>query len=141
MKQLLGMNWLREFNWANENFVHATNEAEQSETSKIRAIFENQFRTKQKLKDTELKLLMKPNSSPIKRKPTPILFCLQNYTGNELNKLVICRFLEKFGEVSFCIPGSYNRKNDKQAKLAPGSGNSNDRCIKLKLHMPNMENY
>ena len=62
--------------------------------------------------------------------------------GRELEKLIKSRDSEKVNHVDedcFVAPVTVKVKSDKSVKIALDSQKLNDRCIKLRPHMPHME--
>ena len=84
---------------------------------------------------------MKPGHYPVKQKARPIALHLQE-VGKELKKLIKTGHLEKVKHVDekcFLSPVVITMKNDKSVKIASDSRKLNDSCIKIRPHMPNME--
>ena len=67
---------------------------------------------------------------------------LQEDVGRELEKLIKSGHLEKVKDVNedcFVSPVVRTVKNDESVKIALDSRKLNDSCIKMRPHMPNME--
>ena len=78
----------------------------------------------------------------MKQKARPIPLHLQEDVGRELEKLIKTGLLEKVKHVDEdCLvsPVVITVKNDKSVKIALDSRKLNDSCIKIRPHMPNME--
>ena len=89
--------------------------------------------------DTEINIQLLPGHIRYKQKARPIPLHLQEEVGEELEKLKITGHLEKVKHVDedcFVFP---RVKNDKSKKIALDSRKSNDSSIKIRPHMPNME--
>ena len=85
---------------------------------------------------------MKPEHYPVKQKARPIPLHLQEAVGNEIEKLTKSGHLERVKQVDedcFVSPVVITVKNDKSVKIALDSRKLNDSCIKVRPHMPNME--
>ena len=78
----------------------------------------------------------------MKQKARPIPLHLQEEVGKELEKLRKTGHLEKVKHVDedcFLSPVVFTVKNDKSVKIAIDSRKLNDSCIKIRPHMPKME--
>ena len=78
----------------------------------------------------------------MKQKARPIPLRLQEDVGRELEKLMKTGHVEKVKHVDedcFVSPEVNTVKNDKSVKIALDSRKLNDSCIKIRPHMPNME--
>ena len=85
---------------------------------------------------------MKPGHYPVKQKARPIPLRLQEEVDKELEKLIKTGHLEKVKHVNedcFVSQVVFTVKNDKSVKYALDSRKLNNSCIKIRLHMPNME--
>ena len=88
IKPLLGMDWLREFNWTIRHIEKTTRITDQSEKDKIITHFEMLFKTNRTIKDTDFKIQLKPGHAPIKQKARPIPYHSQSYIEKEINNLI-----------------------------------------------------
>ena len=78
----------------------------------------------------------------MKQKARPIPLHLQEDVGKELERLIKTGHLEKVKHVDedcFLSPVVITVKNDKSVKIALDSRKLNDSCVKIRPHMPNME--
>ena len=85
---------------------------------------------------------MKPGHYPVKQKARPIPLHLQDTVGKATEKLTKSGHLERVKQVDddcFVSPVVITVKNDKSVKIALDSRKLNDSCIKVRTHMPNME--
>ena len=79
---------------------------------------------------------------PVKQKARPAPLHLQEDVGQELEKLMKTGHLEKINDVDedcFVSPVVITMKSDKSVKIALDSRKLNDSCIKIRPHVPNME--
>ena len=137
---LLGMDWMKKFNLTIRNI--RTDENSQSEKKRVIEKFPDLFKNNTTIKDTEINLQLKPGHYPVKQKARPIPLHLQKEVGKELEKLIKTGHLEKVKHVDedcFVSPVVITIKNDKSVKIALDSRKLNDSCIKIRPHMPNME--
>ena len=137
---LLGMDWLKKFKLTIGNIQ--LDENDQSEKRKIIEKFPDLFRKNTTIKDTEINIQLKPGHYPVKQKARPIPLHLQEAVGKEIEKLTKSGHLEKVKHVDedcFISPVVITVKNDKSVKIALDSRKLNDSCIKVRPHMPNME--
>ena len=67
IKPLLGMDWLREFNWTKRHIEKTKMTTEQWEKDQIITHFEKPFKTNRMIEDTEIKIQLKPEHRPIKQ--------------------------------------------------------------------------
>ena len=117
-------------------------ESNQSEREKIFGKFQGLFENNETIKDTEINIQLKPGHYPIKQKARPVPLHLQEDVERELKKLIRTGHLEKINdvdEVCFVSPVVITVKSDKSVKIALDSRKLNDSCIKMRPHMPNME--
>ena len=85
---------------------------------------------------------LKPGHYPVKQKARPIPLHLQEAVGEEIEKVMKSGHLEKMKHVDedcFVSPVVITVKSDKSVKKALDSRKLNDSCIKVRPHMPNME--
>ena len=137
---LLGMDWMRKFKLTIGKIQLAENN--QSEKERIFGTFRDLFENNETIKDTEIKIQLKPGHHPIKQKARPVPLHLQEDVGKELTKLIRTGHLEKINDVDedcFVSPVVITIKSDKSVKIALDSRKLNDSCIKMRPHMPNME--
>ena len=137
---LLGMDWMRTFKLTIGKIQLAENS--QSEKERIFGTFRDLFENNETIKDTEIKIQLKPGHHPVKQKARPVPLHLQEDVGKELEKLIRTGHLEKINDVDedcFVSPVVNTIKSDKSVKIALDSRKLNDSCIKMRLHMPNME--
>ena len=138
IKPLLGMDWMREFNWTIRN-IQNTTLTDQSEKEKTH--FEKPFETNRTCKDTKIKIELKPRHPPIKQKARPIPYHLRSYV-EEINKLIQSGYLEKILKIEedcFVSPVLITVKKDKSVRIALDRRKLNDSIIKMTPHMPNMK--
>ena len=137
---LLGMDWMKKFEVTIGNI--RTEESNQSEKKRKIEKFSDLFKNNTTIKDTEINIQLKPGHYPVKQKARPILLHLQQDVGKEVERLIKTGHLEKVKHVDedcFVSPVVITVKNDKSVKIAPDSRKLNDSCIKIRPHMPNME--
>ena len=137
---LLGMDWMKKFKLTIRGIQLAENN--QSEREKIFNKFPDLFENNDTIKDTERNIQLKPGHYPVKQKARPIPLHLQEDIGRELEKLIKSGHLEKVEDVDedcFVSPVVITVKNDKSVKIALDSRKLNDSCIKMRPHMPNVE--
>ena len=137
---LLGMDWMKKFNLTLGNIRPADNE--QSEKRRVIEKFPDLFKNNTTIKDTEINIQLKPGHYPVNQKARPIPLHLQEEVGRELEKLKQTGHLEKVKHVDedcFVSPVVITVKSDKSVKIALDSRKLNDSCIKIRPHMPNME--
>ena len=87
-------------------------ENNQSEKERIFGNFRDLFENNETIKDTEIKIQLKPGHYPIK-KTGPVPLHLQENVGKELKILIRTRHLEKINDVDedcFGIAGSIHNK-------------------------------
>ena len=117
-------------------------DSNQSEKRQIIEKLPDLFKSNTTIKDTEINIQLKPEPCPVKQKARPIPFHLQKDVGRELEKLIKTGHMEKVklvDEYCFVSPVVITVKNDKSVKIALDSRKLNNSCIKLRPHMPNME--
>ena len=137
---LLGMDWMRTFKLTIGKIQMTENN--QSEKERIFRKFPDFFENNETIKDTEIKIQLKPGHYPVKQKARPVPLHLQEDVGKELEKLIRTGHLEKINDVDedcFVSPVVITIKSDKSVKIALDSRKLNDSCIKMRPHMPNME--
>ena len=140
MTPLLGMYWMKKFKLTISKIQLADNN--QSEREKIFNKFPDIFENNETIKDTEINIQLKPGHYPVKQKTRPIPLHLREDVGRELEKLIKSGHLEKIKDVDddcFVSPVVITVKSDKPVKIALDSRKLNDSCIKMRPHMPNME--
>ena len=100
------------------------------------------FENNETMKDTEIKIQLKPGNFPVKQKARPVALHLQEDVGRELKKLIKSGHLEKIKDIDqncLVLPVGITVKSDKSVQIALDSRKSIDSCIKMRPHMPNME--
>ena len=116
-------------------------ETNQSEAA-IHTKFKKLFETNHTIKNTEVKIQIKPGCYPIQQKARPIPYHLQDDVKNELDRLIKSGHLERLETNRrrlFRIPRSNYVKKDKTVKIALDDRKLNENCIKKRPHMPNMD--
>ena len=118
----------------------------QSETDEIRnhlhTKFKKLFEENTTIKDTKVKINLKPGVKPIQQKARPIPLHLQEAVEKEIKRLIDTGHIEKLEEVpedTFISPAVITVKKDKSVKIALDSRKLNESCIKRRPNMPNME--
>ena len=117
-------------------------ENNQSQREKVFIKFPDLFENNETIKDMEINIQLKPGHHPIKQKARPVTLHLQKDAGRELEKLIKLGHLEKINDVDedcFVSPVVITLKSDKSVKKALDSPKLNDSCIKMRPHMPNLE--
>ena len=140
MTPLLGMDWMKNFKLTIEKIQLA--EDNQSERGKVFNKFTDLFENNETVKDTEINIQLKPGHYQVKQKARPVPLHLQADVGRELEKLIKTGHLEQINDVDedcFVSPVVITVKSDKSVKIALDSLKLNDSCIKIRPHMPNME--
>ena len=116
----------------------------QSEREKVFGKFQDFFENNESIKDTEINIQLKPGHFPIKQKARPVPLQLQEDVERELKKLIRTGHLEEINDVDedcFVSPVVITVKSEKSVKIALDSRKLNDSCIKMRPHMPNMEEF
>ena len=137
---LLGMDWMKIFKLTTGRIQLAENN--QSEKERIINNFPDLFEMNETIKDTEIKIQLKPGIFPVTQKARPVPLHLQEDVGKKLEKLIKSGHLEKIKDVDedcFISPVVITVKSDKSVKIALDSRKLNDSCIKMRPHLPNME--
>ena len=88
IKPLIGMDWLREFNWTTRSIEGTTTTSDQSEKEKINTNFEKFFKKNQTVNETEIKAQLRPGHPPTKQNAKSIPYQLQSYVEKEINNLI-----------------------------------------------------
>ena len=117
-------------------------EYNQSERKKVFNKFPDLFEKNETRKGTEINIQLKPGHYPLKQKARPVPLHLQEDVGGELKKLIKSGHLEEINDVDedcFVSPLVITVKSDKLVKIALDSQKLYNRCIKMRPHMPNME--
>ena len=130
---LLGMDWMKAFKLTIGKIQLAENS--QSEKERIFGKFRDLFENNETIKDTEIKIQLKPGHHPVKQKARPVPLHLQEDVGKELEKLIRTRHLETINDVDedcFVSPVVITIKSDKSVKIALDSRKLNDSCIKMR---------
>ena len=137
---LLGLDWMRTFELTVSEIQLAENN--ESDKEKMFGNIRDLFEINETIKDTEIKIQLKPGHYPIKQKARPVPLHLQENVGKELEKLIRTGHLEKINDVDedcFVSPVVITIKSDKLEKIALDSRKLIDSCLKMRPHMPNME--
>ena len=137
---LLGMDWLKKFKLTIGNIRLDDNN--QSEKRQIVGKFPDLFKNNTTIKDVEINIQLEAGHYPVKQKARPTPLHLQEAVGKENETLTKSGHLERVKQVDedcFVSPVVITVKNDKSVKVALDSRNLNDSCIKVRPHMPNME--
>ena len=137
---LLGVNWLKQLP-NTINGISLNKETNQSEAA-IHTKFRKLFETNHTIKNTEVKIQIKPGCYPIQQKARPIPYHLQDDVKNELNRLIKSGHLERLETIEedcFVSPVVITVKKDKTVKIALDARKLNESCIKKRPHMPNMD--
>ena len=137
---LLGMDWMKKFKLTIGRIQLADNN--QSEREKVFNNFPDLFENNETIKDAEINIQLKPGHYPVKQNARPIPIHLQKDVGRELERLTKSGHLEKVNYVDedcFVSPVVITVKSDQSVKIAVDSRKLNDSCIKIRPHMPNME--
>ena len=136
----LAMDWMKKVKLTIKRIQLAENN--QSEREKMFNKFPDLFENNDTIKDTEINIQLKPGHYPVKQKARPIPLKLQEDVGRELEKLIKSGHLEKVKDVDedcFVSPVVITVKNDKSVKIALDQRKVIDSSIKMRRHMPNME--
>ena len=142
---LVGLNWFDDLqieirtnnNRAQIRTVQSENVREQMHTK-----FKKLFEENTTVKDTKVKIQLKPDVKPVQQKARPIPLHLQDAVEKEIQKLIASGHIEKLEEVpenTFISPAVITVKKDKSVKIALDSRKLNENCIKRRPNMPNME--
>ena len=139
---LLGMDWMRTFKLTIGKIQLTENNQSANQRKRIFGKIRDLFENNETIKDKEIKIQLKPGHYPVKQKARPVPLHLQEDVGKELEKLIRTGHLEKINDVDedyFVSPVVITIKSDKSVKLALDSRKLNDSCIKMRHHMPNIE--
>ena len=137
---LFGIDWMKNFRLTIGKIQSAKNN--QSEREKVFNKFPDLFENNETIRDVEINIQLKPGHNQMKQKARPVPLHLQEDVRRELEKLKKSGHLEKINDVDedcFVSPVIITVKSDKSVKIALESRKSNDSCIKMRPHMPNME--
>ena len=138
---LLGVNWLKQLP-ITINKVLLDEKTSQSED--IYPKFNKLFETNHTIKNTEVKIQMKPGCYPIQQKARQIPYHLQKDVTNELDRLIKSGHLESLETIEedcFVSPVVITVKKDKKVKIALDARKLNESCVKKRPHEPNMEEF
>ena len=114
----------------------------QSEREKVFNNFPDLYENNETIKDTKINIELKLGHYPVKQKARPIPLRLRKDVGRELAKLMKTGPLEKIKDVDedcFVSPVDITVKSDKSVKRALDSRKLNYSGIKMRPHMPNLE--
>ena len=137
---LLGKDWLKKFKLTIGNIRLDDNN--QSEKRQIVEKFPDLFKNNTTIKDAETNIQLKRGHYPVKQKARPIPLHPQEAVEKEIEKLTKSGLLERVKQVDedcFVSPVVISAKSDKSVKKALNSRKLNDSCLKVRPHMPNME--
>ena len=137
---LLGLDLMRKFKLTIGRLQLAENN--QSEREKVFTKFPDLFENNEPIKDTEKKIQLKPGRQPIKQKARPVPLHLQKDVERELERSIKSGHLEKVNNVDedcFVSPVVITVKSENLVEISLDSRKLNDSCIKMRPHMPNME--
>ena len=126
---LLGVNWLKQLP-ITINKILLDEKTSQSED--IHTNFNELFETNHTIKNTEIKIQIKPGSYPIQQKARAIPYHLQD-VKNELDRLVKSGHLERLETIEedcFVSPVVITVKKDKTVKVALVARKLNESCVK-----------
>ena len=98
-KPILGIVWLRGFNWRFRHIEKTTTINDRSEKDKIITLFEKLFKSGRTIKDGEIKIQLKPGSPPKEQKVGPKPTYLQSYVEKTMNNFLQSRHFEKVHKV------------------------------------------
>ena len=136
---LLGVNWLKHLPIT----INKTSLDEKtSQSEDIDTKFNKLFDTNHTIKNTEVKIQIRPGCYPIQQKARPIPYHLQQDVKNELDRLIksgLLERLETLEEINFVPPVIITEKKDKTVKIALDARKLNESCVKKRPHMPNVE--
>ena len=114
------MDLMREFSWIKRSIESTTTTNDQSKEDKNFTNFEKLFKTNRTVKDTEIKLQMKPGYSPVKHKARRLPYHLFSYVEKDMKKLIQPGHLQKNTNGRrglFCISCSNNREESQTSKI------------------------
>ena len=137
---LLGMDWMKIFKLTIRRIPLAKNN--QSEKEKIINNFLDLFENNKRIKDNEIKTQVKPGHFPVKQKARPVSLHIQKNVGRELEKVIKPGHLDKIKDLDedcFVSPVVITVKSDKSVKIALDSRKLTVSCVKMRPHIPNME--
>ena len=104
--------------------------------------FKKLFHENHTVKGLEVKIQLKDDAELIQQKGRPIPIHLQQSVEKEINKLMKQGHIEKANNIDencFVSPAVITVKKDKSVKIALDSKQLNEKTIKRKAQMPNME--
>ena len=116
---LLGVNWLIQLP-ITINKISLDNNINQSETTKTNTKFKKLFERNHTIKNTEVKIQIKPGCYPIQQKARPIPYHLQDDVKNELDRLTKSGHLDRLETIEedcFVSPVVITVKWTKRSKL------------------------
>ena len=137
---VLRRDWMKKFRFTIDRIQLVENN--KSEREKVFNKFPDLFENNETIKDTEINTQPKLGHCPIKQKTRPVTLHLQEDVGRELENLIKCGHLEKINDVDedcSVSPVVITVKSDKLVKIALDSRKLNDSCVKMRPHMPNLE--
>ena len=110
----------------------------------IHTQYKRLFETNHTIKNTQVKIQIKPGCYPIQQKARPILYHLQDEVKHELDRVVKSGHLERLETIEedcFVYPVVTTLKKDKSVKIAVDSRKLNKHCMKKRPHLPNMDEF
>ena len=113
-----------------------------SQLEDIHRKFNKLFETNHTIKNTQVKIQTKSGCYPIQQKARPKPCHLQQDVKNGLDRLVNSGHLERLETIEedcFVSPVVITVKKNKTVKIALGGRKLNEKCVKKRWHMPNME--
>ena len=142
---LVGLNWFEELQIevrTNNNKAQIRTVQSENVREQMHRKFKKLFEENTTIKDTKVKINLKPETKPVQQKARPIPLHLQDAVEKEIKKLIDSGHIEKLEEVpedTFISPAVITVKKDKSVKIALDSRKLNECCIKRRPNMPNME--
>ena len=127
---LLGVNWLKQLPIT---IIKILLDEKTSQSENIHTKFNKFFDTNHTIKNTEVKIQIKPGCYPIQQKARPIPYHLQQDVKNELDRLIKLGHLERLEiiqEDCFVSPVVITVKKDKTVKFALDARKLNESCVK-----------
>ena len=131
---LQGMNWLKRLPLTiNKRLLDQIT----SQSESIHTKFNKLFETNHTIKNTEVKIQIKPGCYPIQQKARPKPYHLQQDVKIELDRLLKSghlKRLETIEEDRFVSPVVITVKKDKTVKIGIDARKSNESCVKKITH-------
>ena len=133
------MNWLKRLPITINKILLDENT---SQSENIHTIFNKLFEANHTIKNTEVKIQIKPGCYPNQQKARPIPYHLQQDVKNELDRLMKSARLERLETIEedcFVSPVVNSVKKDKTLKIALDARKLNESCVTKRPHLRNME--